>query len=107
MGYPCYAPDVEEEYDDDDLAEVEKDKAATAGHGDAVDRAFRKVMNLIRQAPNERALYAFRSLRPEKLKGKRKHQHSLRLNDQWRLVVEVRGEGTQKVMGVIGIEDYH
>jgi plasmid maintenance system killer protein len=31
----------------------------------------------------------------------------MRLNDQWRLILEFEGEGTTKVVVVCGIEDYH
>lgn len=48
-----------------------------------------------------------KSLRFEKLKGARQKQHSMRLNDQWRLILEFEGEGTTKVVVVCGIEDYH
>lgn len=95
------------EFDDDALERLEWDPSATAGHGDSVDRGFRKVMQAIRAAVDERDLYALKGLRFEKLKGKRQHQHSLRLNDQWRLVVDVRGERSHKRIGVIAVEDYH
>ena len=63
-------------------------------------------MQQIRAAADERDLRALKSLRFEKLKGNRAHQHSLRLNDQWRLVLELTGTGPHKVV-VISIEDYH
>ena len=40
---------------------------------------FFRVMAIIRNAPDERDLRALRSLNYEALKGKRSHQHSLRL----------------------------
>lgn len=73
----------------------------------AVDRGYRKVLQAIRAAADERDLFALRGLRFEKLKGKRQHQHSMRLNDQWRLIVEIRGQGANKKIGIVGIEDYH
>jgi proteic killer suppression protein len=48
-----------------------------------------------------------RSLHFEKLKGARSHQHSMRLNAQYRLIVELHGKGQEKVVYVVGIEDYH
>jgi toxin HigB-1 len=48
-----------------------------------------------------------KSLHFEKLKGSRDHQHSMRLNDQWRLIVELDGKAPNKTVVVIGIEDYH
>jgi proteic killer suppression protein len=98
---------MEVDHDDDQLDRVEHDKRATAGHGDAVDKAFRRRMQQIRSAADERDFYALKSLHFEKLKGPRKHQHSMRLNDQWRLILELRGEGSSKRVGIIEIDDYH
>lgn len=39
----------------------------------------------------------------EKLKGKRKHQHSIRINDQWRICFTWKENNAYEV----GIEDYH
>lgn len=98
---------MEIEFDDPNLEELELDPRSTAGHGDAVDRGFRKVIQAIRAALDERDLYALRGLRFEKLKGSRSHQHSLRINAQWRLVVEIRDKDGHRMMRVISIEDYH
>jgi proteic killer suppression protein len=64
-------------------------------------------MQMIRAALDERDFYAMKSLRFEKLKGARQKQHSMRLNDQWRLILEFEGEGATKVVVVCEIEDYH
>lgn len=69
--------------------------------------AFHRRMVTIRSAPDERVFYGLKSLHFEKLKGARKHQHSMKLNDQWRLVVELQGKGPDKVVAIISIEDYH
>lgn len=98
---------MEADFDSDDLDRVETDASFTAGLGPEIVRGFRKVMQAIRAAQDERDLYGSRGLRFEQLKGKRTHQHSLRINKQWRLIVELRGTGTQKRVAVIGIEDYH
>ena len=73
----------------------------------SVVTAYRKRLQQIRNATYERDLYALKSLRFEKLKGGRSHQYSMRLNDQWRLILESHGKGTEKVIIIIGIEDYH
>jgi len=98
---------MEADFDSDDLDRLEVDATFTGGFGPEIVRGFRKVMQAIRAARDERDLYASRGLRFEKLDGKRKHQHSLRINKQWRLIVEIRGQGTQKRIGIVGIEDYH
>jgi toxin HigB-1 len=95
------------EFDDPDLDRLETDAGFTGGYGQEIVRGFRKVLQAIRAAQDERDLYALRGLRFEKLKGSRDHEHSLRINKQWRLIVELRGAGQQKRMGVKSIEDYH
>ena len=64
-------------------------------------------MQAIRSAVDIRDLYALKSLGFEKLRGKRSGQHSLRVNKQWRLIVEVRKDDEKAQIGVISIEDYH
>jgi proteic killer suppression protein len=64
-------------------------------------------MALISNAKDERELYAMKSLHYEKLKGRRKHQRSVRLNDQFRLLVEKERDAQGRYLLIIGIEDYH
>lgn len=92
---------------DDTLARLETDPGFTAGHQSAIVKAYRKRVNFIRQAQDERDLYAWVSLHFEKLKGARSHQHSIRLNDQWRLILELEGEAPSKTIAIVAIEDYH
>ena len=94
-------------FKDESLDRVERDAKYSAGRGDAIDKAFRKRMQQIRSAADERDFYALKSLRFEKLKGERSHQHSMRLNEQWRLILEIGGDGSNKKLTVVGIEDYH
>lgn len=92
---------------DETYRSLESDPKFTGGHPPAIVKAYRNRMNFIRQAPDERDLYVWRSLRFEKLQGDRSHQHSLRLNDQWRLIVEFEGVAPNKKIVIVGIEDYH
>lgn len=94
-------------FKDDSLDKLEADANFNGGYSDAIVKAFRKRMQFIRAATDERDFYSLASLRFEKLKGDRAHQRSLRLNDQWRLVLEFRGEAQNKVVVVVCIEDYH
>jgi proteic killer suppression protein len=89
------------------LERLETDPKFTDGHSAAIVKLYRKRMNLIRQAMDERDLYAMKSNHFEKLKGARSHQRSVRLNDQWRLILELEGEGTSKTVVIVAIEDYH
>ena len=98
---------MEVDFADDDLDRLEVDPAFSAGYGPEIVRGFRKAIGAIRAAHDERDLYAVRGLRFEKLDGKRKHQYSLRINKQWRLIVELHGEASRKQVQVIGVEDYH
>ncbi|MGA2499003.1 MAG: type II toxin-antitoxin system RelE/ParE family toxin [Tepidisphaeraceae bacterium] len=72
-----------------------------------VVRGFFRVMSIIAEAADERDLYAFNGLRYEKLKGDRVGQHSLRLNDQWRLILRPVSDVDGRVMLVVEIVDYH
>ena len=92
---------------DADLDRLETDRNHTAGFDRAIVKAYRKRIQAIRDAVDERDLYAFRSWRFEKLKGSRSHQRSIRLNDQWRLIVEIEEGHPSSVMVIISIEDYH
>jgi len=89
------------------LDRLETDADYSAGFGSAVVKAYRKAMQHIRAATDERTLYSRRSFRFEKLRGKREGEYSMRLNDQWRLIIELRAAGAKKVVHVVEIADYH
>lgn len=98
---------MEVAFADESLDRLETDAGYSAGFGDAVVKAYRKRLQQIRAAPDERQFYALRSLNFEKLKGDREGQYSMRLNDQWRLIVELKGKAPSKVVRIIEITDYH
>jgi proteic killer suppression protein len=98
---------MEVAFDDESLDRLETDPAFTGGFGDPVVKAFRKRMQQIRSAQDERTFFALRSLNFEKLKGDREGQHSMRLNSQWRLIVKLEGKAPMKVVRIIEITDYH
>lgn len=94
----------------DDLDHLEVEPKFTANLSQALVKAFRKKMQTIRAACDERDLYRLRSLNFEELQGQRKGQYSIRLNDQYRLVFEfVSGNPSSgtKTVKIICIEDYH
>jgi toxin HigB-1 len=97
---------MEAEFKDDQLDRLETDANFMAGFSREIVRGFRKAMQAIRAATDERDLYRG-GLRMEKLSGDRKHQHSVRLNKQWRLILEIDESGPSRKILVIGIEDYH
>ena len=98
---------MEIEFDDPDLDRLEVDPRFAAGFPPAVVKGFRKAIGFIRQAVDERDLYAMRGLNFKPLERDRAGQHSMKLNDQWRLIVELRGQAPKKRIGVIEIVDYH
>lgn len=75
--------------------------------GPEVIKGFFKVMDRIDAAAAESDLAAFRGLNYKALQGNRSHQHSLRINDQWRVVVERQQATDGTWLLVVNIEDYH
>jgi len=69
-------------------------------------KAYRKVMQWIIDADHETDLYALKSLRYEKLKADRVGQRSLRLNDQFRLIVKLETQQS-RIVFIVEIVDYH
>jgi toxin HigB-1 len=70
-------------------------------------KAFRKLMHSIRQATNENSVRAIKSYRFELLKGKRKGDYSMRLNDTLRLTFQIeKVEGGNRLV-ILDIENYH
>ncbi len=98
---------MEVEFADEELDRLETDIDFNAGFAREIVLAFRKRMQAIRSAPDERTFYGLRSLHFEKLKGNRDHQRSMRLNKQWRLIVEIKPSQPKNTVVVVGIEDYH
>lgn len=77
------------------------------GRDKTIVKVFRRRIQMISAATDERDFRALKSLHFEKLKGDRSHQHSMMLNDQWRLILEFEGSSSEKMVVVMGIEDYH
>ncbi len=96
---------MEVEFEDEDLDLLEVEPSFTGGHPPEAVRGFRKAMQAIRAAADERDLYRG-GLRFEKLQGDRDGQHSVRLNKQWRLILRVE-DGPPRKAVLIEITDYH
>ena len=86
---------------------MEIDKGYTGGFSSDVVKSFRRKMQFIRSARDERDFYAWKSLHYEKLKGNRSHQRSMRLNDQFRLILEMKKDAVGDLAVIISVEDYH
>lgn len=67
---------------------------------------FFDVMSALDAARDERDLYALKGLHFEKLKG-RKGERSVRLNQQWRLILAIKEDSEGTYIQIIDIEDYH
>ena len=98
---------MEIEFDDDELDRLETDVRYIGKHSAAIVSLYRKRLQTIRSAPDERDLYALKSLHFEKLKGQLSHQHSIRLNDQWRLILELKGKNPNKKIMIIEINNHY
>ena len=95
------------EFGDDRLDALETDPRHTGEFSQGVVKAYRRRIAQIRAARDERDLYGIKSLHFERLIGTRQGQHSIRLNDQYRLILEIEGRSVGKTVRIIGIEDYH
>lgn len=91
----------------DELDRLETDAKDDGGYSQAVVRAYRKRIQLIRSATDERTFYQLKSLHFEKLQGDRAGDYSMRLNIQWRLILRLEEGPTGKVAAIVAIEDYH
>jgi proteic killer suppression protein len=74
--------------------------------GADVIKAYRKKVGLLADAHDERDLFNMRSLHYKKLVADRTGQHSIRLNDQWRLILRVT-TADDKTIIVVEVVDYH
>lgn len=97
---------MEVEFANPELEAMEED-GFNGKFSDAVGNGYRKVLNFIRTALDERDFRSMRSLKFEKLQGDRSHQYSLRINKQWRLIIEITKSTPKNIIVLIQIEDYH
>jgi len=102
----CRFMDVE--FADEKLDRLETDARFSAGFDQAIVKGFRRRIQNIRAADDERDLYAVKGNRFEQLSGKRKGQSSLMLTGNWRLIVELmKAPRKETKVRIIEIVDYH
>ena len=95
------------EYHDEVLRRLAEERSyAPKGWDPTVIRSYRKKVQIIAAARDERDLYEMRGLRMEKLKGDRLGQTSMRLNDQFRLILTFQTEG-DRLAALLEVVDYH
>lgn len=94
-------------FSDRDLERVFLDPAYSGHWAEDIVKSFRKRIQFIQQALDERDFYGMKSLHYEKLQGKRSRQRSMRLNDQLRLLMHMKTEDDIRTIVIDSIEDYH
>lgn len=98
------------DYKDKSIARIENETVedlSDLGFCLSIIIAAKKLLCFLRNAIDERDIRNWKSLRFEKLKGKRKNQCSVRINDQWRLIIKTQNNSNPKKIFIYGIEDYH
>ena len=98
---------MEVTFDDGRLEELENSEHCKSRFAPSVVRAYRRLLRYIRDAEDERDPRAWPGKHFEKLKGDRSHQHSMKIDSQWRLIFEIRESDPKNVIHVIEITDYH
>jgi len=83
------------------------DSAYSGGFSRYVIRAFRKRVDLIQAARDEREFPRVGAVGFEKLKGDRRGQFSMRLAGRWRLILQIAYDEAGKEIVVLDIVDYH
>ena len=89
-----------------DLGQLFEDARYDGAHSRAVVKSFRKRVTAIYAATDERDIRAVKGNHFEKLSGK-KGEHSIRLNDQWRLIMTFEVRNGVKTVVLLRIVDYH
>jgi toxin HigB-1 len=95
-------------FEDPDLQRLAEDPAFKPKRwGPELIKAYRKKVQLLRAAVDERDLRAIRSLHLEALKGHRGGTSSIRLNSQFRLILTFETTDDGRVVVVLELTDYH
>ena len=96
------------EFDDDNLQRLYQDPSFRVPRlGPDLTKQFRRKVGFIENASDDRDLATMQSMRLEKLAGDRAGQHSIRLNDQFRLALKLRTHDGRRIATVVEIVDYH
>lgn len=95
------------EFADDDFERLLYDAKFRTRLPPEVVKMYRKRMQYILQATDERDFRAMKSFHYEKLLGNREGQHSIRLNRQFRIVFRIDGTKEDKKIVILTIGDYH
>lgn len=78
------------------------------GYPEPVVNAYLSRIRTLESATDERDIRALKALRLEALKGKRyRGKHSIRLNDQWRLIIELSGHGESTRATIVELTNHY
>jgi proteic killer suppression protein len=95
------------DFEDEDLRRLAEDASyAPKQWGSDVITAYRKKIQLLYAATDERDLRAIRSLHLEQLAGDRKGQSSIRINNKFRLILTFVTEG-DRVAVIIELSNHY
>jgi proteic killer suppression protein len=89
------------------LNRIQVEPDYNGGYSMAVVQAFRELMRTVIRAGNENDLRALKSLHFEKLKGKRKHEYSMRINNQFRLIFQIESAVHGNRLVITDIEKHY
>jgi toxin HigB-1 len=89
------------------LGLIETEEAGRTKLPVPVIKSARRKLTVLRAATDDRSLRNWKSLNYEKLKGDRAGQRSIRLNDQYRMILTLDESTNPQTVTIIGIEDYH
>ena len=96
------------DFEDDELRRLYEERDCHAPrYGTDLVKAIRKKIGIIVAAATEQDLRSMKSLHFEKLVADRAGQHSIRLNDQWRLVFRLETGDDGRVVVILEVVDYH
>lgn len=96
------------EFEDDDLRRLYVEPEFRLGAiGPEFTKLYRRKMQLLAAAVDERDLRQMRSLHLEKLVGDRAGQHSIRSNEKYRLVFKLKTDDNGRTAIVVEVVDYH
>lgn len=96
------------DFRDDELRSMATDSTYRSRRwGPEVVRAYRKTIQTLIAATDERDLRNLRSLHLEQLKGDRRGTSSIRVNKQFRLIITFHTGHSGRTVAVIEMVDYH
>ncbi|HEY5274935.1 MAG TPA: type II toxin-antitoxin system RelE/ParE family toxin [Coriobacteriia bacterium] len=95
-------------FPDERLARLFTDGEGSEAYPESVVSAFLRRVRCLEAAADERVLRALKSLHFEAMRDRgHRGKHSLRLNDQWRLVVAISGQGAEKTVAIHEITNHY